>query len=231
MSARWTHRGKLQCPPRDHACAPGTVHEFGTGRNLFPARQRAGTRGETPGEIADGVRWRPGAVGLSVAEELPEMVMETDGTESGVGRRPDSAERKWGSRVMEQGYSIVPSLLFRAQRRLGLNATQLALLLHLADHWWARGRLPFPLKRTLGSGSTAPRDCTHGTWRQAPRCTVPGRCWRSHCATRSTRVWRDASGRIGTISSTPGWPLGVSAGFRKRSARSNCRKRLSRPDG
>ena len=70
-------------------------------------------------------------------------------TDDGEGKRPDSAEKKWGKRVMEQGYSIVPSLLFRAQRRLGLNATQLALLLHLADHWWERDRLPFPLKRTL----------------------------------------------------------------------------------
>ncbi len=33
-------------PRRDHACVPGTVHEFGTERSLFPARQRAGTRGE-----------------------------------------------------------------------------------------------------------------------------------------------------------------------------------------
>ena len=52
-------------------------------------------------------------------------------------------------RVLEHGYSLVPSLLFQAQRRLGLNATQLALLLHLADHWWEHDRLPFPLKRTL----------------------------------------------------------------------------------
>lgn len=64
-------------------------------------------------------------------------------------QKPDSAERKWGKRVIEQGYSIIPSLLFRAQRRLGLNATQLAVLLHLADYWWERDKLPFPLKRTL----------------------------------------------------------------------------------
>ncbi len=36
------HRGQLQRPRRDHACIPGTGHEFETGRNLFPARLRPG---------------------------------------------------------------------------------------------------------------------------------------------------------------------------------------------
>lgn len=61
-----------------------------------------------------------------------------------------SSERKWGKAVCDLGFSIVPSLIFRAQARLGLNATQLAVLLQLADYWWDQERHPYPSKATLG---------------------------------------------------------------------------------
>ena len=61
-----------------------------------------------------------------------------------------ASERKWGKRVMDIGFCIVPSLLLRAQRRLGLNPTQLAVLMHLADYWWDVDRKPFPSKKSLG---------------------------------------------------------------------------------
>lgn len=61
-----------------------------------------------------------------------------------------SSERKWGKAVCDLGFSIIPSLIFRAQARLGLNATQLAVLLQLADYWWDQERHPYPSKATLG---------------------------------------------------------------------------------
>ncbi len=61
-----------------------------------------------------------------------------------------ASERKWGRAVMKLGFSIVPSLIFRAQQRLGLNATQLAILLQIADFWWDHNRKPYPGLRTLG---------------------------------------------------------------------------------
>lgn len=61
-----------------------------------------------------------------------------------------ASERKWGKRVMDIGFCIVPSLLLRAQRRLRLNPTQLAVLMHLADHWWDVDRKPYPSKKSLG---------------------------------------------------------------------------------
>ncbi len=60
-----------------------------------------------------------------------------------------ASERKWGKAVMSLGFCIVPSLLFRAQRRLGLNPTQVAVLMHLADYWWSADRKPYPAKKTL----------------------------------------------------------------------------------
>jgi hypothetical protein len=60
-----------------------------------------------------------------------------------------ASEKKWGKAVIALGFSVLPTLLFKAQRRLGLSSNQLIVLLHLAEHWWERDRLPFPEKATL----------------------------------------------------------------------------------
>ncbi len=60
-----------------------------------------------------------------------------------------ASEKKWGKDMMKLGFSVIPSLLFRAQRRLGLNPTQLAVLVQLADFWWDEQRKPYPSKETL----------------------------------------------------------------------------------
>ncbi|QMG39618.1 helix-turn-helix domain-containing protein [Citrobacter freundii] len=59
------------------------------------------------------------------------------------------ADEKWGKDVMQVGFCIIPSLLLRCQQRLGLNPTQLAVLLQLADFWWEASRKPYPSKQTL----------------------------------------------------------------------------------
>lgn len=56
---------------------------------------------------------------------------------------------KWGQQVIELGFCLVPSLLLRAQQRIGLNPTQLAVLLQLCDFWWDKERKPYPSKETL----------------------------------------------------------------------------------
>lgn len=62
---------------------------------------------------------------------------------------PKSSAEKWGQKVMDLGFCLVPSLLLRAQRRLNLSPTQLAVLLQLCDFWWDKDRKPFPSKETL----------------------------------------------------------------------------------
>lgn len=59
------------------------------------------------------------------------------------------SEAKWGTAVIAQGFCIIPALLFRAQRRLGLSPTQLALILQIAEFWWDDGKLPWPKKETV----------------------------------------------------------------------------------
>ncbi len=61
----------------------------------------------------------------------------------------NKSERKWGKKVMKLGFNVLPSLLFEAQQRLGLNATQWAVLLHLTDFWWESERKPYPSKQLL----------------------------------------------------------------------------------
>lgn len=58
-------------------------------------------------------------------------------------------ERRWSKEVLEPGFTFVPSVILRAQARLHINATELALLLHLIDHWWEDDTMPFPSKKRL----------------------------------------------------------------------------------
>jgi hypothetical protein len=58
---------------------------------------------------------------------------------------------KWGKDVADLGFTMVPSLLFKAQQRLGLSSTQLVVLLQLADHWWDADRNPWPAKDLLST--------------------------------------------------------------------------------
>jgi predicted transcriptional regulator len=77
---------------------------------------------------------------------------ETDNVIQMPARKTASRRRandKWGEPVMKLGFCILPSLLFRAQQRLGLNPTQLVVLLQLADFWWDADRKPFPKKKAL----------------------------------------------------------------------------------
>ncbi len=64
-------------------------------------------------------------------------------------KAPQNSDKKWGRAVMKLGFSVVPSLLLRAQQRLGLNPTQLAILMQLADYWWSAERKPYPSKNAL----------------------------------------------------------------------------------
>ena len=71
-----------------------------------------------------------------------------------------ASEEKWGAAVMKLGFCIVPSLLLRAQRRLKLNPTQLAVLMQLCDYWWDPARKPYPSKDRWHSGwASAPGSC------------------------------------------------------------------------
>lgn len=60
-----------------------------------------------------------------------------------------SLEKRWSKQVLEPGFTFVPSVILRAQARLHIDATELAVLLHLIDHWWEDDSMPFPSKKRL----------------------------------------------------------------------------------
>ncbi len=61
-----------------------------------------------------------------------------------------NASKENGNDEGNEGFCIIPSILLRAQQRLGLNPTQLAVLLQLCDYWWDHGRKPYPSKEKIG---------------------------------------------------------------------------------
>ena len=65
------------------------------------------------------------------------------------GRTPSSTERIWGMAVCSHGYTAVPSILIQAQRRLGINSTQMNIIVQLLDYWRDPARKPFPSKKDL----------------------------------------------------------------------------------
>lgn len=62
---------------------------------------------------------------------------------------PKVLNQKWGKDTMAANYAVIPSALIRGQARLGINAMEFALLIHLIDHWWKPGEMPWPSKKTL----------------------------------------------------------------------------------
>lgn len=56
---------------------------------------------------------------------------------------------RWGPDVARIGFTMIPSLLLKAQHRLGLSPTQLVVLLQIADHWWTADDHPWPGKQLL----------------------------------------------------------------------------------
>lgn len=81
---------------------------------------------------------------------MTEQNQSETNTSSKKPRRSPNAD-KWGTKVMEQGFCMIPSLLLRAQRRLHLNPSQLSVLLQIIDHWWDAARKPYPSKKELSS--------------------------------------------------------------------------------
>lgn len=64
-------------------------------------------------------------------------------------RKPSSTETIWGKEVIRHGYAGIPSILIRGQRRLGINPTQMNIILQLLEYWVEPTRKPFPSKKDI----------------------------------------------------------------------------------
>ena len=60
--------------------------------------------------------------------------------------------RRWGTRVADHGFTMVPHMFFALQAELGLTCQQAMVLLHLIDHWWyTNSGLPWPSKKKIAT--------------------------------------------------------------------------------
>lgn len=58
-------------------------------------------------------------------------------------------EKKWTKKLMEAGWTAIPSVLVERQKALGLDAVDMNILLHLASYWWTADNKPHPSKKTI----------------------------------------------------------------------------------
>lgn len=70
---------------------------------------------------------------------------------SATPKRESSTERIWGKAVYGHGYAGVPSILLKAQRRIGITPLQMNIVIQLLEYWHEPTRRPFPTKQDLAN--------------------------------------------------------------------------------
>lgn len=64
-------------------------------------------------------------------------------------KRFNRNEKKWSKALMDSGWTVIPSVILERQHDLGLDATDINIILQLARHWWYSDNPPHPSKRTI----------------------------------------------------------------------------------
>lgn len=60
-------------------------------------------------------------------------------------------EQKWSKPLMDAGWTAIPTVIIERQRALGLDATDINILMHLAAYWWTADNRPHPSKSTIAA--------------------------------------------------------------------------------
>ena len=58
-------------------------------------------------------------------------------------------EQKWSKPLMDAGWTALPSVIIERQKALGLDATDMNIILHLVSYWWENDNKPHPSKKTV----------------------------------------------------------------------------------
>jgi DNA-binding transcriptional regulator YhcF (GntR family) len=78
-----------------------------------------------------------------------DKVVKLEGRRKKGSEEQKTLDQKWGKGTMSVGYTVLPVALLRGQARLKIGANELAVLVHLIDHWWKPDDMPWPSKRTI----------------------------------------------------------------------------------
>ncbi len=77
------------------------------------------------------------------------MTETTETVEKPAIKTEASHKTIWGDKVISHGYTAVPNVMIRSQHRLGVNQTQMMILIQLLSYWFDKERVPFPSKKEL----------------------------------------------------------------------------------
>lgn len=80
---------------------------------------------------------------------------KTKQTRSKPSGADDTLSRKWGKETMRGGFTAVPNVVLRNQKKLGLSHLDMLLLIHLLKYWWDAKDLPWPSKARLAADVNA----------------------------------------------------------------------------
>ena len=58
-------------------------------------------------------------------------------------------EQKWSPDLWNSGWVGIPNVILQNQQKLGLDSTDINILLQLLCHWWTADNLPHPGKETV----------------------------------------------------------------------------------
>jgi predicted transcriptional regulator len=53
-------------------------------------------------------------------------------------------EEKWGVEIKKNGFTQIPTILLEKQHALGINSTELVIILNILKHWWEADKKPYP---------------------------------------------------------------------------------------
>ena len=60
-------------------------------------------------------------------------------------------EQRWGKALADAGWTAFPSTILAYQKRLGLSALDLNIVLQIAQHWWDPEKHAFPSKARIAA--------------------------------------------------------------------------------
>jgi predicted transcriptional regulator len=86
---------------------------------------------------------------IVVADEDESKVIDLEAHRKGTEEKIKVLEKKWGKQSIDVGFTVLPAALLQGQARLKINATDLAVLIHLIEHWWNPGAMPWPKKERI----------------------------------------------------------------------------------
>lgn len=84
-----------------------------------------------------------------MAEETEKVVPLDSHRKKNTPEDERTLSQKWGKETMAANYTVIPCALLRGQARLHIGPNELAVLIHLIDHWWRPDAMPWPSKRTI----------------------------------------------------------------------------------